>query len=105
MKERNVSRADLARKLGKSRAYVTQLLDGESNMTLETISSVMFALGHRIRVEAVDLSCNSGLLGDSPTQAELIPFKTVRPESAVSVSGPADYSSEDSSPPNYGLVG
>lgn len=44
------SRADLARKLGWSRARVTQILSGESNLTVQTISIVTKALGYTFDV-------------------------------------------------------
>ena len=36
MVEQKVSKADLARRLNKSRAWVTQLLSGSANMTVRT---------------------------------------------------------------------
>lgn len=50
MKENGVSKADLARRLGKSKAYITTLLDGGTNMTLRTISDVMCVLGSSLYV-------------------------------------------------------
>ena len=52
MDEAGVSRAELARRLGKSRAFVTRLLDGSVNMTIRTISNVLFHLGHRVDLQA-----------------------------------------------------
>lgn len=49
MDEKGVSRADLARKLGKSRGWVTQLLDGEANKTIRTIADVLAVLGREYR--------------------------------------------------------
>ncbi len=46
MEKTNTNRAALADALGKSRSYVTQLLDGETNMTLRTLSDVFNALGY-----------------------------------------------------------
>lgn len=43
-----VSRAELARRLGKSRGFVTQVLGGERNMTLRTLADLAFALDHRM---------------------------------------------------------
>lgn len=48
MAEQGVSKADLARRLGTSRANVTGLLSGERNLTLRTISDLAFVLGQRI---------------------------------------------------------
>lgn len=43
--ESGVSRSDLARRLGWSRARVSQVLSGESNLTIETIHAVAKAVG------------------------------------------------------------
>jgi plasmid maintenance system antidote protein VapI len=50
MDEQGVSRAELARRLGTSRAYVTKLLGGNANFTLETMSKVAMALGGAVHV-------------------------------------------------------
>lgn len=42
----DVSRADLARKLGWSRARVSQVLSGQENITVQTIATVAGALGY-----------------------------------------------------------
>jgi len=52
MAERNVSRADLARKLNKSRAWVTQLLSGKANVTIRTLGEVVYALGAEVKLNA-----------------------------------------------------
>lgn len=41
-----VSRADLARKLGWSRARVSQVLSGQENITVQTIATLAGALGY-----------------------------------------------------------
>lgn len=43
--ECGISRSDLAKKLGWSRARVSQVLSGESNLTIETIHAVAKAAG------------------------------------------------------------
>jgi transcriptional regulator with XRE-family HTH domain len=50
MDEQGVSRAELARRLGTSRAYVTKLLGGNANFTLETMTKVAMALGSAVHV-------------------------------------------------------
>jgi transcriptional regulator with XRE-family HTH domain len=52
MEEKNLSKADLARKLGKTPPYVTQLLSGGTNMTLRTLAEVLFALDSKLKVTA-----------------------------------------------------
>ncbi len=45
MEQLPVTKLELARRLGKSRPYVTQMLSGARNMTLGSLSDVCFALG------------------------------------------------------------
>ncbi len=45
-----LSRAELAKRLGWSRARVTQVLSGEGNLTIETVFAVAQALGHTFDV-------------------------------------------------------
>jgi transcriptional regulator with XRE-family HTH domain len=52
MAEQSVSKADLARRLNKSRAWVTQLLSGKANMTIRTLAEVVYALGAEVKVQA-----------------------------------------------------
>ena len=56
MEARGVSRSELATRLGKSRAFVTQLLDGRANMTLRTISDTLGALGCSLHASAAPLA-------------------------------------------------
>ena len=46
MQKSGVTRADLADLLGKTRGYVSQLLDGTANMTVRTISDVFTVMGY-----------------------------------------------------------
>jgi transcriptional regulator with XRE-family HTH domain len=76
MEEKNISRAELARRLGKSRPYVTKLLRDGSNMTLKTISDVFFALGRSLRVVDRPLSIHSPrllVMEASPEGARVVP--------------------------------
>jgi plasmid maintenance system antidote protein VapI len=54
MEEQNVSRAELARRLGTSRAYVTKLLGGNANFTLQTMVKISMALGAQVHVHVAD---------------------------------------------------
>ena len=51
MKEQGVSNAELARRLGKSRAYVTKLLRGTTNFTLESLVKIGRALSREVEFE------------------------------------------------------
>jgi len=56
MEQENVSRADLGRKLDRSRAFVTQVLAGTRNMTLHTFADMAWALGRRATFTLCDLA-------------------------------------------------
>ena len=52
MAAQNLSKADVARRLNKSRAWVTQLLNGKANMTIRTLAEVTFALGGQLSIQS-----------------------------------------------------
>ncbi len=53
MRRMNMTHAELARRMGTSRPYVTKLLDG-GNFTLETMVKLAMALGGVVRVHIAD---------------------------------------------------
>lgn len=64
MQEQNVSRSELARRLGKTKGYITQLLDGRTNMTVRTISDVFTALNRAVHFQEGPVSAT---VSPSPT--------------------------------------
>src|SRR5690606_36261917 len=58
MQDKGLTRADLARKIGSSRAYVTQLFSGSKNPTLGTVADLAWGLGYRARVSFEPLRSN-----------------------------------------------
>ncbi len=50
MKKQNISRAELARRLDTSRSYVTKLLRGTTNVTLQSLARVAIALESEISI-------------------------------------------------------
>jgi antitoxin component HigA of HigAB toxin-antitoxin module len=50
-----IKRAELAKRIGKSKAFVTQVLRGNQNMTLRTLSDLFYALDARLQVRATPL--------------------------------------------------
>jgi plasmid maintenance system antidote protein VapI len=54
MKEKRVSRAELARRIGTSRAHVTQLLGGGANFTLLTMVKLAKALDSAVHIHLSD---------------------------------------------------
>lgn len=54
MEEQGRSRSWLAKQLGCSRAFVTKILEGTHNFTLETLADVYLALGRSIHLSFSD---------------------------------------------------
>ena len=53
MDRRKVSRAELARRIGKSKPYVTQVLRAPRNITLRTLADLAWALDANVRLSLV----------------------------------------------------
>jgi len=60
MEEQNVSRAELARRLGTSPAYVTKILRWTANLTLTSMSKIALAFGSRVYLSLGPKSTRSG---------------------------------------------
>jgi transcriptional regulator with XRE-family HTH domain len=54
MERQGISRAELARRLGTSKAYVTKVLGGNVNFTLATMARLAEALGAELHVHLAD---------------------------------------------------
>lgn len=54
MEAKKISRAELARKMNVSKAYITELLTGTPNLTLESMLKLSEALGGKLTVEISD---------------------------------------------------
>jgi RNA polymerase sigma factor (sigma-70 family) len=50
MREEGVSRTELARRLGRTKGYVSQVLSGDRNMTLRTLDAIANSLGRCVDV-------------------------------------------------------
>lgn len=55
-------RAELAEKLGRSKAYVTQMLRGNQNLTLRTLADVFCVLNCRLLVAAEPFAPGMGVI-------------------------------------------
>ena len=70
MEDHGISKHELARRLGKSRSYVTQVLSGARNMTLGTLSDICFEIGVapevKLPVEMVEM--------DAPAKVTVLHF-------------------------------
>ncbi len=49
MAEQNINRAELARRMGRSKGFISQLLDGSRNMTIRTVADIFTCLGHEFK--------------------------------------------------------
>ena len=67
MEKQHVTRAELARRLGKSRAYVTKVLSGEENLGIETLSKIFRALDCQYRIEYSPSISQNPLWAKPPT--------------------------------------
>jgi transcriptional regulator with XRE-family HTH domain len=65
MREHKISRADLAHSMGVSPGRVSQILSGDENLTLRTLSSVVCALGARVEVTLQPLDEPDEFLDDA----------------------------------------
>jgi len=50
LEDHQITKSELAEKLGKTKGFVTQVLSGNRNLTLRTIADIAEVLGFRIRV-------------------------------------------------------
>jgi transcriptional regulator with XRE-family HTH domain len=74
MELNSVTKSELARRTGNSKAYITQVLSGSRNMTVHTLAALAFALGYRIAFHAtplVDVNC----VGDRAIVLTKIPIQ------------------------------
>jgi transcriptional regulator with XRE-family HTH domain len=51
MNQKNVSRSELANRLGKTKGYVSQLLNGSRNLTVRTLADMFFALDSEAKLQ------------------------------------------------------
>ena len=68
MASQNISRTELGKRLNKSKSFVSQLLNGERNMTLRTLADVLGALDAKLRIEIVDSKNDSRLKRETRPQ-------------------------------------
>lgn len=57
MEELKISRAELAKRLGVSKAFITKLLNGNPNMTIKTIVSIALALDCKLYQDIYPRNC------------------------------------------------
>jgi transcriptional regulator with XRE-family HTH domain len=73
MRERDLTRADLAARMGVSPGRVSQILGGGENLTLRTLHALSKALGARFDVELTEVIPLKGGDSDIPAKAKATP--------------------------------
>ena len=73
MRERGLSRADLAARMGVSPGRVSQILGGGENLTLRTLAALSTALDAHFDLELSPLKTGDSYTSHSPGQAEAAP--------------------------------
>lgn len=76
MEEKSISKADLAKKMEKSRAFLTQVLSGSRNMTLRTLADIAFALGENVTISFNNSTQNKVKVTDGWQKVEGITVNT-----------------------------
>ncbi|MCI0421076.1 MAG: hypothetical protein L0312_17925, partial [Acidobacteria bacterium] len=84
MKEEGVTRSALAKRLGRSKGWVTQLLDGQANKTIRTVADVFAVLGREyrsfqrpIQISNMATASTSLVAQQSPTVLRLVQPATI----------------------------
>ena len=87
--QRNMSRTELAKKLGCSPAYVTKLLRGSENLTLKKLFEISQALNAKINIS---ISMNAGSLSSETAECVFADdiFRVYKPNQKVSEHAFAD---------------
>jgi len=73
MRERGLTRADLAARMGVSPGRVSQILGGTENLTLRTLAALSTALDARFDLELSALKGGDTYTSRGPAQAEAAP--------------------------------
>jgi transcriptional regulator with XRE-family HTH domain len=80
--EQNLSRTQFAEKLGTTPAYVTKVMRGDVNFTLETMTKLALAVGGKLQVKVVDRDASEEW--DAPLKYSRVPVGTALTRSASS---------------------
>ena len=64
MEEQDMNRAELAQILECSKSYISQLLNGNKNISLRNVAKVLYKLGKRMSIEVLDWENDLNLIGE-----------------------------------------
>jgi transcriptional regulator with XRE-family HTH domain len=114
MKDQNISRAELADKLRATPAYVTKVMRGDVNFTLETMTKLALAVGGKLQVRIIDADSvsqtNRVMFHDARSRCEVFAWRSekMRPLTAASSTRRVELSGADAasqSPYEYEKLG
>ncbi len=60
LEKENVSRKELADRLGKTKGFVSQLLNGGRNLTLRTVADILHVLGYKVTLSPQKIAQREG---------------------------------------------
>ena len=85
---RGISRAQLARNMGVSRAYITRILDAPPNLTLQSIAKIALALDMQPSLRLSDNSNSEGSLDTMsvPISGQSINGEALNPDERIMLS-------------------
>jgi len=66
MEKEKISRKELADRLGKSKGFVSQLLNGGRNLTLRTVADILHVLGYKVTLTPHKIEQKTGRGASSP---------------------------------------
>jgi transcriptional regulator with XRE-family HTH domain len=67
MDEKDVSRSELAKRLGTSQSYITKVLSGKTNFTINSMAALAHALGGKISIALGDQEALSSVVTATQT--------------------------------------
>ena len=87
MEEKDVNRAELARRMGTSRAYITKMLGGNANFTLLTMVKLAMALDGAVHIHIADKRAVTRWRDKMPGQAGKAARKARKPRPQPAAEG------------------
>lgn len=77
MESANINKTELAEKLGSSKAFVSKILRGDANMTLKTLTKIVFALGGEVNTKIISSHQEVQWLGYARPQEKKIGHENI----------------------------
>jgi transcriptional regulator with XRE-family HTH domain len=72
LENEKISRKELADRLGKSKGFISQLLNGGRNLTLRTVADILHVLGYKVSLQPQKFRQDSNVI-EFPSQYRIPP--------------------------------